>query len=46
MEQNLTPKQSLELLVQVATQFRGTRIEHELIEKAFKVLGELIEPKE
>ena len=28
MDQNLTPKQALELLAQAATQFRGTRYCH------------------
>jgi hypothetical protein len=44
MDQNITPKQALELLAQVAAQFRGTRQEHELIERAFRTLSPLVEP--
>lgn len=43
MDQNLTPKQALELLAQTAAQFRGTRSDHELIEKAIRVLAPLVE---
>lgn len=51
MEQNqnaeLTAKQALEILAQVATQFRGTRAEHELIERAFRKIAPLVEaPKQ
>ena len=46
MEQNqLTPKQALEILAQAATQFKGTRAEHELIEKAFRTVAPLVEDK-
>ena len=44
MDQQLTPKQALELLAKVAAQFRGTRSEHELIERAFRTLTPLVEP--
>jgi len=44
MDQNLTPKQALEILAQAAAQFRGTRSEHELIERAFRTLAPLVEP--
>ena len=44
MEQNLTPKQALEILAQAAAQFRGTRQEHELIERAFRTIAPLVEP--
>lgn len=44
MEQNLTPKQALEILAQAAAQFRGTRQEHELIERAFRTISPLVEP--
>lgn len=44
MDQNLTPKQALELLAQAAAQFRGTRTDHELIEKAVRLLLPLVEP--
>lgn len=44
MDQNLTPKQALELLAQAAAQFRGTRTDHELIEKAVRLLATLVEP--
>jgi len=43
MDQQLTPKQALEILAQAATQFRGTRQEHELIERAFRALSPLVE---
>jgi hypothetical protein len=41
--QNIEPKQALEILSQVALQFRGTRQEHEVIEKALRSLAQLIE---
>lgn len=48
MDQNsqpaMTPKQALEILAQTAVQFRGTRAEHELIEKALRTLAPLVEP--
>jgi hypothetical protein len=45
MDQNqLTTKQALEILAQAAAQFRGTRQEHELIERAFRTLSPLVEP--
>ena len=44
MDQNqLTTKQALEILAQAAAQFRGTRQEHELIERAFRTLSPLVE---
>jgi hypothetical protein len=43
MDQQLTPKQALEILAQAAAQFRGTRQEHELIERAFRTLSPLVE---
>jgi hypothetical protein len=44
MEQNqLTNKQALEILAQAAAQFRGTRQEHELIERAFRTIAPLVE---
>jgi len=44
MDQNqLTTKQALEILAQAAAQFRGTRAEHELIEKALRTLAPLVE---
>lgn len=47
MEQNLTPKQALEILAQAAAQFRGTRSEHELLERAIRTLAPLVEsPKQ
>jgi hypothetical protein len=46
MDQNLTPKQALELLAQAAAQFRGTRTDHELIEKAVRLLLPLVEPSD
>jgi hypothetical protein len=44
MEQSLTPKQALEILAQAAAQFRGTRSEHELLERAIRTLATLVEP--
>ena len=44
MDQNLNPKQALEILAQAAAQFRGTRQEHELLEKAIRTLAPLVEP--
>lgn len=45
MEQNntITPKQALEIFGQVAMQYRGTRQEHETIERAFKALAAIVE---
>jgi hypothetical protein len=42
-QQQLTPKQALEILAQAAAQFRGTRQEHELIERAVQTLAPLVE---
>ena len=44
MEQNLTPKQALEILAQAAAQFRGTRSEHERLERAIRTLATVVEP--
>lgn len=44
MEQNITPKQALEILAQAAAQFRGTRSEHELLERAIRTLAPVVEP--
>lgn len=41
----ITPKQALDILAQVAVQFRGTRQEHEVIAKALTVLQPLVEEK-
>jgi hypothetical protein len=47
MDQNqLTNKQALEILAQAAAQFRGTRQEHELLEKAVRTLVPLVEPSQ
>ena len=40
----ITPKQALEILAQAAAQFRGTRQEHELLERAIRTLAPLVEP--
>lgn len=45
-QQELTSKQALEILAQVAAQFRGTRQDHELIERALRTLSPLVEPPE
>jgi hypothetical protein len=42
---NPTPKQALEILAQAAAEFRGTRKDHEMIERAIRTLTPLIEPK-
>lgn len=42
--QTLTPKQALEILAQAAAQFRGTRQEHEILERALRTLAPLVEP--
>jgi hypothetical protein len=39
----ITPKQAFDILAQTAVQFRGTRAEHELIEKALRTLAPLVE---
>ena len=44
MDQQLTPKQALEILAQAASQFRGTRSVHELLEKSVRTLAALVEP--
>lgn len=41
----ITPKQALEILAQAAAQFRGTRQEHELLERAIRTLAPLVEDK-
>jgi len=45
MEQQnaITPKQALDILAQTAMQFRGTRQEHEIIERALKTLAPLVD---
>lgn len=43
MDQNLTPKQALEILSQAAAQFRGTRQEHEILGRAISTLAPLVE---
>lgn len=43
MDQTPTPKQALEILAQAAAQFRGTRAEHELLEKALRTLVPLVD---
>lgn len=42
-QNNITPKQALEVLAQAAAQFRGTRQEHELIERAFRTILPLVQ---
>jgi hypothetical protein len=43
-QQELTNKQALEILAQAAAQFRGTRSEHELLERAIRTLATVVEP--
>lgn len=43
--ETITPKQALDILAQIAVQFRGTRQEHELIGKALAALQPLVEDK-
>lgn len=40
----MDPKQALNILSQVAVQFRGTRQDHEVLEQALNALQKLIEP--
>lgn len=40
----MDPKQALNILSQVAAQFRGTRQDHELLEQALSALQKLVEP--
>ena len=40
----MDPKQALNILSQVAAQFRGTRQDHELLEQALNALQKLVEP--
>lgn len=40
----ITPVQALENLAQAAAQFRGTRADHELIERCVRVLAALVQP--
>lgn len=37
-EQTITPLQGLEVLAQALAQFRGTRQEHELLERSFRAV--------
>ena len=45
-QQELTNKQALEILAQAAAQFRGTRSEHELLERAIRTLATVVEPSQ
>ena len=40
----MPPKEALNILMQAATQFRGTRQDHEAIERSYRVLLPLVEP--
>lgn len=40
----LTASQALEILAQAAAQFKGTRSDHELLEKAVRTLAPLVAP--
>jgi len=42
----ITPQQGLEVLAQALQQFRGTRADHDLLERAFRVVQEAIKPDE
>ncbi len=41
----MDPKQAVNILSQVAAQFRGTRQDHELLEQALASLQKLVEPQ-
>lgn len=43
---NPTPKQALEILAQAAAEFRGTRKDHEMIERCVRVLAAIVQPKQ
>jgi hypothetical protein len=42
----ITPQQGLEVLAQALQQFRGTRADHDLLERAFRAVQEGIKPSE
>ena len=42
----ITPQQGLEVLAQALQQFRGTRADHDLLERAFRTVQEAIKPDE
>lgn len=44
MDNQLTTAQALDLLAQVAAQYRGTRQEHELLSRALSVLSSAVNP--
>ena len=41
----MDPKQAVNILSQVAAQFRGTRQDHEVLEQALNALQKLVEPQ-
>jgi len=42
----ITPQQGLEVLAQALQQFRGTRADHDLLERAFRAVQEGIKANE
>jgi hypothetical protein len=42
----ITPQQGLEVIAQALQQFRGTRADHDLLERAFRAVQEAIKPNE
>jgi hypothetical protein len=42
----ITPQQGLEVVAQALQQFRGTRADHDLLERAFRAVQEGIKPNE
>jgi hypothetical protein len=42
--ENQTPQQALEILAQVAAQFKGNRAEHELLARSVQTLAQAITP--
>jgi len=40
----ITPTQALENLAQAAAQFRGTRADHEILERCVRVLAAIVQP--
>lgn len=40
--QNITPEQAIEILAQIAAQFRGTLAEHNTIQEAISVIKQAV----
>jgi hypothetical protein len=46
MQQDITPIQGLEVIAQALQQFRGTRADHDLLERAFRAVQESLKKDE